>query len=219
MRQDRTPRRRRRRIGAMPTMKRRPTQDCVVGYASFAASWDLTRGNCSSAGRFSCVRKGFTCAYATGVIGERTVAWRYGMGCRLKNSHIIGLALKSVTPKADPPPGPQLLSSGQQWPIPVTVQNTTSAPSRQAPYVTHLVDPMLYVSMGVVLQPSRLTQPSPSGGALEYEMVLSSVPCTKKSETGREIVEHCAPPKPPETAAKTSEAWHPRYWDIIDPLE
>ena len=37
-------------------------------------------------------------AHATGVIGERTVAWRYGMGCRLKNSHIIGLALKSVTP-------------------------------------------------------------------------------------------------------------------------
>jgi hypothetical protein len=26
------------------------------------------------------------------------VPWRYGMGCRLKNSHIIGLALKSVTP-------------------------------------------------------------------------------------------------------------------------
>src|SRR4051812_32637548 len=97
------------------------------------------------------------------VSAARSQKPRQGSGCRAKNAHIIGLALKSVTPYVGPPPGPQLLSSGQQWPIPVTVQNTTSAPSRQPPYVTHLVEPMLYVSMGVVLQPSRLTQPSTSG--------------------------------------------------------
>ena len=57
----------------------------------------------------------------------------------------------------------ELTDLGQQWPIPVTVQNTTSAPSRQAPYVTHLVEPALYVSMGAVLQPLRMTQPLTSG--------------------------------------------------------
>jgi hypothetical protein len=55
----------------------------------------------------------------------------YGRGCFWKNSNIIGLALKSVTPYMEPPPGPHLVSSGQQWPIPVTVQNVTSVPSLQ----------------------------------------------------------------------------------------
>ena len=78
-----------------------------------------------------------------------------------------GLALKSVTPKLGPPPGPQLLSSGQQWPIPVTVQNTTSTPSRQFWYVTHVVDPMLYVCTGEPVQPLRVAQPFTFGWALE----------------------------------------------------
>jgi hypothetical protein len=43
------------------------------------------------------VRKWFTGAHVTGAIGVKEPS-RYGMGCRLKNSHIIGLALKSVTP-------------------------------------------------------------------------------------------------------------------------
>ena len=44
-----------------------------------------------------CVQKWFTGIDATGVIGVKEPS-RYGMGCFLKNSHIIGLALKSVTP-------------------------------------------------------------------------------------------------------------------------
>jgi hypothetical protein len=70
-----------------------------------------------------------------------------------------GLALKSVIAKSGPPPGPQRESSGQQWPIPVWVQKTTSLPSRHPEYVSQRVDPILYVSAGVVEQPLRIAQP------------------------------------------------------------
>jgi hypothetical protein len=51
--------------------------------------------------------------------------------------------------------------------MPVTVQKTTSTPSRQPEYVSHRVDPMLYVSAGVVEQPLRIAQPLAFGAALE----------------------------------------------------
>ena len=66
-----------------------------------------------------------------------------------------------------PAPGSALLSSGQQWPIPVTVQNTTSTPSRQVWYVTQVVEPMLYVCTGEPVQPLRIAQPFTFGWALE----------------------------------------------------